>query len=113
MKTSYFIFIALALSSMTAFAQNDAVDANRSYMEKAISYHNKKMQEKKAAGANKQEMAFFKVTSAIGIGTSFVFKKCSGFHDSSNDFDDCKDVAKELVERLTNDIHKEDPSKFE
>lgn len=113
MKTNYFIFIAFALSSMTALAQESAVDINRNYMEKAIAYHNKKMEEKKAMGANKQEMAFFKVTSAIGIGTSFVFKKCSGLEDSRNDFDDCKDVAKELVERLTNSIHKEDPSKFE
>lgn len=113
MKIKYFVFTILALSSMFASAQSDAVKENKSYMEKAIAYHNKKMEEKKAMGANEQEMAFFKTTSAIGIGASFVFKKCSGFENEKNDFKDCKDVTRELLERLTNGIHEEDPSKFE
>jgi len=112
MKIKYvapLVAIALSLLAQPAFSSTseERKEDQKSYIARAMEFHKKSMAEKKEMGATDEEMAFFRATSIIGIGTTFIFKKCSSIENSENNYKDCKDGAKDLVMKLVNDMNKE------
>ena len=102
--------ISLTMLSLPSFAssENEPSVEDKSYILRAMEFHKRSMEEKKAKGATDEEMAFFRTTSAIGIATTFIIKKCSGIESQSNSFKECKTNAKDLVLQLMNDMQKND-----
>lgn len=101
---------SIALTSIPSFAlsiDNGATEEDKSYIIRAMEFHKRSMEEKKAKGATDEEMAFFRATSAIGIATTFIFNKCSGIASDKNSFKECKNNAKDLVAKLLSDFNKE------
>lgn len=98
---------SIALTSIPSFASSVENEEDKSYIIRAMEFHKRSMEEKKAKGATDEEMAFFRATSAIGIATTFIFNKCSGIASDKNSFKECKDNAKDLAAKLLSDFNKE------